>query len=110
MGIGDRIRERRQTLELTQQELAQAAGVTHQHVSRIESGHVSPSAELVVHLARTLGSTCDYLLTGDEQLKLDAAAAIRAEPALSPTAKKHLVGLVEELRRAVERSEPRPAP
>jgi hypothetical protein len=40
----------------------------------------------------------DYLLTGHERAPLGAAGAIRAEPDISATAKRHLVGIVEELR------------
>lgn len=97
--IGSRIRKRRQALSLTQAELAGEVGVTHQHISRVEAGDAAPSLELLVALATSLGATTDYLLTGDDSLRLDARGAIRAEPRLTAGAKRHLLGLIDELRR-----------
>jgi transcriptional regulator with XRE-family HTH domain len=99
MRVGRRIRTQRQALKLTQEELARELGITHQHVSRIEGEHAAPSLELVVKLSRRLGVTADYLLTGEQEPAFDAAGAVRSEPCLSAAAKRHLIGLIEELRR-----------
>jgi transcriptional regulator with XRE-family HTH domain len=98
MQIGSRVRAKRKALGLTQNELAHELSVTHQHISRVEGGLVVPSMELVVGLSRKLGVTTDYLLTGRETAPLDATGAIRAEPGLSRTAKRHLIGVLDELR------------
>lgn len=100
MHIGSHVRAKRKALGLTQDELARELGVTHQHVSRIEGGQVVPSLDVLVGLSRRLGVTTDYLLTGHDMTPLDAAGAIRAEPQLSPTAKRHLIGVLNELRGA----------
>jgi transcriptional regulator with XRE-family HTH domain len=84
---------------MTQQALAAELGVTHQHISRIEAGHVAPSLQLLVNLSRRLGVTTDYLLSGDDRSAFDVASAIRGEPGLTASAKKHLLGLIAELRR-----------
>lgn len=97
--IGSRIRGKRETLGLTQQALAEELGVTHQHISRVEGGHVLPSVELVVRLAARLGVTTDELLTGADRAPADLAGAIRGDPSLSSGVKRHLIGLVAELRR-----------
>jgi transcriptional regulator with XRE-family HTH domain len=97
--IGKRVRTRREALGLTQNELAGELGVTHQHISRIEGGSATPSLDLLVGLAAKLGTTSDWLLTGNETSKLGAREAIRGEQGLSAGAKRHLIGLVEELRR-----------
>jgi transcriptional regulator with XRE-family HTH domain len=99
LSIGGRVRSRREALRLTQQELASELGVTHQHVSRIEVGQATPSLDLVVRLSRRLGVTTDFLLAGDDRPAVDVVGAIRAEPGLSAAAKKHLLGLIDELRR-----------
>jgi transcriptional regulator with XRE-family HTH domain len=99
MRVGRRIRTQRQALKLTQQELAHELGVTHQHVSRIEGEQAAPSLELVVKLSRRLGVTADYLLTGEKEPAFDATGGVRREPRLSAAAKRHLIGLIEELRR-----------
>lgn len=104
MEIGKRVRARRESLGLTQNELAGELGVTHQHISRIEGGHAVPSLDLLVGLAAKLGTTADWLLTGHEIAKLGASEAIRGEAELSASAKRHLIGLVEELRLTRKRS------
>jgi transcriptional regulator with XRE-family HTH domain len=96
--IGKRVRSRRDILNLTQEDIARELGVTHQHISRIERDQAEPSLDLLAKLARVLGTTADFLLTGRDSPPTDAAGAIRAEPNLSPAAKKHLIGLLRELR------------
>lgn len=56
------LRERRKTAGgLTQQELAERAGVTRQSIISIEQGKYRPSVELALMLARALGCTVDDL-------------------------------------------------
>jgi transcriptional regulator with XRE-family HTH domain len=98
MKIGSHVRKKREALGLNQAQLANELGVTHQHVSRIELEQVAPSLQMLLKLSRRLGVSTDYLLTGREMAPFDASGAIRAEPEISPTAKRHLVGIVEELR------------
>lgn len=98
--VGGRVRARREALKLTQDELARELGVTHQHVSRIESDQAAPSLDLLVKLSHRLGVSTDHLLTGQDTKPADIAGAIRGEPHLSPAAKRHLIGLVNELRSA----------
>ena len=98
MQIGSHVRARRLALGLSQENLATELGVKHQHVSRIELGDATPSLEMLLSLSRKLGVSTDYLLTGQQIAPLDAAGAIRAEPDISATAKRHLVGILEELR------------
>ncbi len=98
MQIGSHVRARRKALGLSQSELAKELGVTHQHVSRIELGDVTPSLQMLLKLSRTLGVSTDFLLTGVERAPLDATGAIRSEPHIASTAKRHLVGLLQELR------------
>lgn len=57
-----------------------------------------PSLDVLVNLSRKLGVTTDFLLTGQDTTPLDAVGAIRAEPHLNPTAKRHLIGVLNELR------------
>ncbi len=97
--VGSRARAKREALGQTQQELADAVGVTHQHISRIESGQASPSIDLVVRLASTFGVTTDELLTGADRVPVDVLGAIRGDRQLSAAAKRHLMGLLKELRR-----------
>ncbi|MGH2853520.1 MAG: helix-turn-helix domain-containing protein [Solirubrobacteraceae bacterium] len=98
--VARRVRAQRTALELTQEELAGELGVTHQHVSRIEGGHAVPSLDLLVRLGSRLGVSTDYLLTGQETTPLGIDGAIRGDQRLSATAKRHLIGIINELRGA----------
>ena len=97
MDIGERIKKRRQLLEMTQQELANAIGVTPQHISAIEQGKRDPSLFSLARLARELGVTIDHLVTNNESVITDVIPAIKGDKRLKLKAKKALIRLVQEL-------------
>lgn len=72
--------------------------VTPRHISRVELEQATPSLELLLKLSQRLGVTTDYLFTGRETAQADATSAIRAQPGLSAAAKRHLIGVLNELR------------
>lgn len=100
MSTGRRIRKRRQELELTQKELAQALGLTPQHISAIEQDKRAPSLSSLSKLAQELGVTVDFLVTGQQGVVVDTIPAIKADKKLPLKSKKALVSLVEELYRS----------
>jgi putative transcriptional regulator len=63
----NRLRVARAALDLSQEELARAAGVSRQTISSIETGQYCPSTLLAFRLARVLGVRVDELfsLEGD---------------------------------------------
>jgi transcriptional regulator with XRE-family HTH domain len=97
MSIGKRIRKGRQILEMTQQELAEAIGVTPQHISAIEQDKRDPSLSSLAKLAEELGVTIDYLVTGKESVITDTIPAIKGDKKLKLKAKKALTALIQEL-------------
>ncbi len=97
MQIGRRVRKTRQSLGLKEKELADEVKVTPQHISRVELEEVTPSVQTLLALSRTLGVSTDYLVTGRESAPVDIRGAIRAQPGLSPLAKRSLIQLVGEL-------------
>jgi transcriptional regulator with XRE-family HTH domain len=99
VSLGERIKERRQALKITQQQLAQALGMTPQHISAIEQEKWAPSVTLLRKLAEELGASIDYLVSGKEGIITDTIPAIKADKSLTVKAKKLLIGLVEELRK-----------
>jgi transcriptional regulator with XRE-family HTH domain len=102
MNLGKRIRDRRKALGLTQQQLAEALGLTPQHISAIEQDKRTSSLPSLVRLAEELGVTVDYLLTGKEGVVTETISAIKADKRLNLKAKKALISLVEELCKASE--------
>lgn len=96
MTLGKRLLDRRKALKITQQDLAEALGVTPQHVSLIEQDKTAPSLSLLAGLARELGTTTDYLISGEEGIITETIAAIKADKRLRIKTKKALIALVEE--------------
>ena len=82
MSLGQRIRKRRQILKLTQKQLAEALGLTSQHISAIEQDKRAPSLTSLAKLAEELGVTVDYLVTGKEGVITDTIPAIKADKRL----------------------------
>ena len=55
------MKEKRQTLGLSQAELAEKVGVTRQTVNMVESGEYNPTLALCIKICRALGCTLDEL-------------------------------------------------
>jgi transcriptional regulator with XRE-family HTH domain len=53
--FGSRVRELRQERGITQEQLAELMGKTTEHISFLERGERSPSFEVIVDLAKSLG-------------------------------------------------------
>jgi len=60
--IGDRIKQKRQSAGLTQEELATRLGSSQQQIYKYERGVNEPSASVIFELARILNTTSDWLL------------------------------------------------
>ena len=98
MTLGQKIKEKRQDLGITKEELADNLGTTPQHISAIEQDKRTPSLQLLVKLAEELGATVDYLLTGKEGIMPDIIVAIKADRSLNINIKKALITMVKSLR------------
>ena len=61
--FGERIREERQKLNLTQAKLAEAVDISDTYMGAIERGERSLTLDTLVRLANRLGVTVDYLLS-----------------------------------------------
>ena len=65
--IRNRIRRLRfENEEMTQQELAERAGVTRQTINAIELGKYSPSLEVAFRIAKTLGAPLTEVFQYDD--------------------------------------------
>jgi transcriptional regulator with XRE-family HTH domain len=96
MDIGKRIKKRRHELSLTQHDIAQKLGLTAQHISAIEQEKRLPSIALLEKIARELGVTIDYLVTGKDSPFTELIPSIKADRKLTLKTKKALISLVEE--------------
>jgi len=62
LALGQRLRQVRKSLGLTQREVAAKAGFGPDRISKFESGISAPNARALTHLALTLGLPVDLLL------------------------------------------------
>lgn len=65
--MGDRIRNRRQDLEMTQGQLANCTGVTTSFIGHIERAEKIPSLETVARLSKALDTTMEWLVFGERE-------------------------------------------
>ena len=76
--LGNRIREIRKRQGLSQEKLAERAGISAQYVSNIERGKENPTLDLLLRLSEalkvSLGQMCDFENVGDmDQRKMRSA-------------------------------------
>jgi transcriptional regulator with XRE-family HTH domain len=95
--LGQRIRQKREFLKLTQKQLADALGLTPQHISAIEQDQRLPSINSLAKFAEELGVNIDYLVTGKESAVTSIIPAIKADKNLELEVKKALTRLVKAL-------------
>ncbi|MCL2167300.1 MAG: helix-turn-helix domain-containing protein [Clostridiales bacterium] len=69
IAIADRVREKRQKLNLSQTELAKKTTVQRSTISAIERGERSMRVETILDLADSLDTSPDYLLRGGAEKK-----------------------------------------
>lgn len=94
--VGQRIRQLRRSLGLTQQQLAARAGITPKLLGELERGKGNPTLETLASLAAALGVTCAaffpqeplpsnlYALSDREALVVREALAILDEKLKNP--------------------------
>lgn len=85
MNIAANIQATRQAAGLTQEQLAEAVGVSRQTIAKWESGETSPDLEHAAALAEKLGTTVDDLVSFDGKGLIKGA----------PPRGKHLFGSVK---------------
>ena len=63
-GIGRRISECREDMDMTMEDLATMIGVSTNTINRWENEGVPPKATDIAKLSKALNTTCDFLITG----------------------------------------------
>lgn len=67
MRIGENILLIRRSKKLSQKDLAEAAGISHAYMSRVETGVIErPSMDTVASIARVMGVTVQDIVAGDQ--------------------------------------------
>jgi transcriptional regulator with XRE-family HTH domain len=108
-GLGARIRSARRAHGLTQEQLARAVGVTRSAVAQWETDRAGQIGGNLTRVARALGTTTEYLLTGQElpgaaplPTQADEMGLLRAYRACSPQDRALLLRTALRLARAAE--------
>lgn len=64
--IAERIRKAREALDLTQQQVADKAGISRSAIVHYERGNVIPGGPELIGIAKALRATPNYILSGSE--------------------------------------------
>ena len=77
-GVGERIKKRRLELDWTQDDLCKKAGISKGFLSDLENEKRSVSADNLLEIARAIGVSLDYLMTGKASKEQSAEVPIPA--------------------------------
>ena len=88
--FGDRLRAIRENRELSQSDLARAAGMQPSAIAHFEADRRKPSFDNVRALAKALNVSADYLLGSNE-----ATTAFRNEEKLSAKDRDYIQGIID---------------
>lgn len=66
--IGQRIKQRRKELKLTQVQIKDLCGISNGNLSELENGNRLPSAGALIALSKVLNVSIDWILTGENPL------------------------------------------
>lgn len=80
--VGNRIREVREHRRMTQDRLAEMAGISKGFLSDVENEKRNISSEYLLRIANSLGTSVDYLLKGESS----SADTLQREPVVIPSA------------------------
>lgn len=68
MTLGNKIRNRREELGLTQPELADKAKTSQPYISRLEKGELRPSMQKLIDLSSALNMSIDEMLKDERRV------------------------------------------
>ena len=75
--IGNRIKQKRRMLKLTQKDVARFAGLSASAVTEWELDMTQPSGESLVHLSKVLECSAEWIMTGKGDNELDKDPEIK---------------------------------
>lgn len=70
--LGHRVAQLRKQCGMSQTDLAKVVGVSYAQLGRYETKGTQPPAEVLKKIAEALGTTVDYLISGDKDEKAQA--------------------------------------
>lgn len=102
IGIGNRVKEYRQTRDLTQRQLAELVMISPSSVTRLEKGQIMVSVFTMIEIAKVLNVSITYLLMGENnsQNEFDSTEFKLVSEKLEKCSikqRKHLIRVFEEM-------------
>ena len=107
---GARIRESRERLDLTQEELAERSGLTVNYIARVERGESFPRLDSLITIINSLGVTADAIFCDviEKSSNYPISALVQELESLSPNDKLQIMEVIRILvRQAKEREQDR---
>ncbi|MCR9254428.1 MAG: helix-turn-helix domain-containing protein [bacterium] len=93
---GKRLRKLRRDLDWTQQDLASKINRTFHAISKYENG-IALSKDVVYRLAQVLGTTEDYILTGNESKKVGSSTKLETKATASSDSEPSTISILKKL-------------
>lgn len=93
---GDRIKEIREAKNMTQEALADKAGISKGFLSDVENNNKDIGSQRLLKVADALGASVDYLLSGKSSVGISREPIV-IPPALSEAAEKRNLSYAETL-------------
>ncbi len=85
MTLGERIQKLRKYNNQSQEQLAEALGISRQAISKWESNQGQPEINNIIKLAEIYNTTTDYILLGKEDIEENIKENIKEERVIEPT-------------------------
>lgn len=97
--IGEKLRECRKNQNLTQQELAEKAGITSRYLGDIERGSKVPKLETFINSLNCLDASADYVLIDvlHSTYKLKASKLEESIEMLPPDERSKILNILENM-------------
>ena len=95
--IGTRIREIREEKNMSRETLAAHSEISTKFLYEIENGKKGISAETLFKISKSLGCSCDYLLTGTEQYCDSSTNILKFINTLEPKQQKRILKILKLL-------------
>ena len=109
--IGQRIKERRKELKITQTQIQQETSISSGNLSCIENGKYLPSAVALLELSKILDCSIDWMLTGKSSISENSTILDNKETKLlngfrelSEDDQEELIGLLEMKLRKIHKA------
>jgi transcriptional regulator with XRE-family HTH domain len=105
MVIGDKLKELRETKNLSQGDIEKRTGLLRCYISRVENGHTVPSVDTLEKMARALEVPMYRLFTDDLHVKKPNIPLSNGEPAHNKKQDAKLRPFVKALSRLTDKDQ-----